>query len=303
MKFSIPHARFSIATLVYLTLMEIHQGSNAQGYLPLAIENATWIVNFSDNDFTYDDYYAYKIQGDSLHEGRLYKKVYYWELTDNISQPYQIESNYLLGLLRDDTISGKVYVIMLSSLLWMDHCLTDALSEALLYDFAIHTGDTVRDCRTEGALTESVVDTIYSDTLFGNIRRVWSLWEDFSLIEGIGFSRGLFTEANLVISAAWGIWLEDYCIGTNFECGLHTAVTEILESEVEVFPNPTKDVLQLKSDSYFTSAWIANPTVQYVAQVPLSASQTIDVSQLPSGMYFLQVFGRAGNFSAKFVKR
>jgi hypothetical protein len=274
-----------------------------QSYLPLAVENATWIINFSDNDFTEQNYYAYKVQGDTMFEGTSYKKVYYWELTDDMSDPYQAESNHLIALMRDDSLNGKTYAVVFPYIQDLELCTTAPLSEVLLYDFALEPGDTVTDCRTMNAAYEMTIVSVLSDTLFNAIRRVWSIWEDLSLIEGIGYSRGLFTEASGFISAAYGTYLVDYCIGTNFECGLHTATNEIVADQTIVFPNPVTDELYWQTHVVFESAVIYTPTGQFVELHACAGSPSVDVSRLPSGLYFLELREARGSMMTRFLKQ
>lgn len=95
-----------------LTGVLINSFLMAQSYQPLVIENVTWIINFSDDDFTIQDYYAYRIDGDTIYQDKAYKKLHYIELSDEQEGPYQVEYQQLAGFIREDTSEQKVFAVI-----------------------------------------------------------------------------------------------------------------------------------------------------------------------------------------------
>lgn len=278
--------------------------SHSQPYLPLTIENATWIQTYGVDDFTYFHHYAFKVQGDTTFEGRTYKKLYRWELADNTGAPYQIEGVSLAALIRDDTTTRRVYGVLLEEQVELIGCSFDPPQEALLYDFSIEIGDTLQDCTTDVIGAWVVIESVTTENIYGMERRVWPLGNSFTLIEGVGNSVSFFFLSNYVHHAAFGPVSMDYCIGDNFECGLHTSTAEIeRESEILVFPNPVSDVLQLKSDRQYILSTILGYDGSRLGDVHISASQEINVSQLLPGIYTLIIEGDDGRRTfARFVK-
>ena len=62
---------------------------------------------------------------------------------------------------------------------------------------------------------------------------------------------------------------------------------------VEIYPNPAQSVLNFSSDYEYgkLSVLILNAQGQEVKKFAFSGSRTIDVSELPSGIYFVKVLG------------
>lgn len=62
--------------------------------------------------------------------------------------------------------------------------------------------------------------------------------------------------------------------------------------ELSVYPNPASGTIRIKSASLInTTVRIFNPNGQLVKQVKYSAGESIDISSLPSGVYFMQIDG------------
>lgn len=88
-------------------------------------------------------------------------------------------------------------------------------------------------------------------------------------------------------------------------CG-PAAVPELTENEMRIFPNPVHDVLFIVSrQSKNFSAEIYNVPGEKVYERKLSAEhfQSVDVSALMNGIYFLRLETEKGITTAKFVKQ
>ncbi|MDG1332371.1 MAG: T9SS type A sorting domain-containing protein [Crocinitomicaceae bacterium] len=86
-----------------------------------------------------------------------------------------------------------------------------------------------------------------------------------------------------------------YCSAS---CG-NLSVPESTKAEVRLFPNPANDVLHIESDSainkvllYQMNGW----------KISASNASTINVTTLPSGVYFVEVQTEQGNVVERFVK-
>ncbi len=86
--------------------------------------------------------------------------------------------------------------------------------------------------------------------------------------------------------------------------GCPTAVPEIgtAKSKVRLYPNPVSQILVLEANG-FDHAIITNVVGQKLQEVRLANAQTsVDVSNLPGGVYFVTVCGESGQETLKFVK-
>ncbi len=82
---------------------------------------------------------------------------------------------------------------------------------------------------------------------------------------------------------------------------LSVSATDRISSDVKIFPNPVKDILQISTDEVWTKAEIYDIAGRILRSLPLNGS-AIDVSNLKSGTYFILLKNgdKVGNI--KFVK-
>lgn len=108
------------------------------------------------------------------------------------------------------------------------------------------------------------------------------------------------------------------CLMTN-ECGttttmvlhltvncLGTATFADLDKSIKLYPNPTKDILNIKLPENITitinNIKIANSLGQIIREQKTQNNPTIDVGQLQNGIYFITLTTNYGNWNGKFVK-
>ncbi|MBS1683615.1 MAG: T9SS type A sorting domain-containing protein [Bacteroidetes bacterium] len=192
-------------------------------------------------------------------------------------------------------------------------------SNFLFADFSLHQGDTTRlQYITTGNFTNCdsnifVVDSIGYSVIFGDTVQTWylkntdhylqSVDPDVSLYEGIGYSFGFSLIYSLGDGAGYGDWLVDYC--TDSVCWDPCRPTGITEVEpdrgtVILSPNPASDLIHL----YAPYTEILN-TVMTDAEgriVIETSLQDINVSILPTGVYSLSIFTKAGIVRHRFTK-
>ncbi|MFZ1513918.1 MAG: T9SS type A sorting domain-containing protein, partial [Saprospiraceae bacterium] len=82
---------------------------------------------------------------------------------------------------------------------------------------------------------------------------------------------------------------------------LSVSATDRISSDVKIFPNPVKDILQISTDKVWTKAEIYDIAGRILRSLPLNGS-AIDVSNLKSGTYIILLRNgdKVGNI--KFVK-
>lgn len=294
-----------ITTIVVVLLLGSEQKTYAQAYTPLAVEGATWIMS------GYGDYHfmgwGYRIVGDSTVNNEVYKKLYYYDL--EVIDPdlqgdkdYRVISEAYAGLLRDDLTERKVYGYDMqigNNNSWRcDSTFYVGIeedTEILLYDFGKTKGDTLKNCMLEDTalgIGKEVVITI--DTMgvtYNYFRRIIGFepaLEQPILVEGIGYTSGLLSTVQGLFHAAKGLGLAEYCIGTQWECGLTTAVKQtITTAKINIYPNPTLDLINIESEEPILNSTIYDMNAQLIIKAD---SQTqLNTSELTPGAYIMEI--------------
>jgi hypothetical protein len=210
--------------------------------------------------------------------------------------------NYKGGL-RDDGI-GRVYFVP-----------ADSLSELLIYDFTVQTGDTVTlfqeiDSNTWMANTYMYlyVDSVMINGTFR--KRINMSSGGASWIEGIGCTQGLFKEAWLNVSNYY-LNLEcmshkDTTLYPEFSLGPCSLTSDLKETtikgDVKIYPNPTTGRFEITSDQEIQMIEVmdllGNTIHRFVVNNTVSG---IDLSYLASNIYFLKFYDKKGYLIIKKV--
>lgn len=83
-----------------------------------------------------------------------------------------------------------------------------------------------------------------------------------------------------------------------------TGVNEVAAIEVNLFPNPTSNVLSIQSKEIMNKLVVRDASGRMVAnQNTNSSSSTIDVSALKAGIYFITIEAEKGSVTKRFVKQ
>lgn len=77
---------------------------------------------------------------------------------------------------------------------------------------------------------------------------------------------------------------------------------ELTSNNVSIYPNPTAGQLYINSEIIIATIKIYNNSGAVVQQINNWQGESIDVSQLPSGLYYLQLFGETTTVQKIFVK-
>ena len=208
--------------------------SNGQNYKPLALEGAHWWVGLWDTNnplWAEIDHYQYVVRGDTILDNITYKKVFYRDITDSIY--HLIKSEFLAGLVRDDTLDKKVYAINFNfPHLWL--CTEN--EEVLLYDFNLAVGDSMNTCLTNWT-GPNTIQSIDYEFIYGEERKILHEFNG-RFIEGIGSDFGVFEWG--LGSKGWEFFLLDYCLGTDEECECQWVGIEDREAlpTFKIYPNP-----------------------------------------------------------------
>jgi len=277
-------------------------------YIPMVEEGKYWIyLNYyiSGDHLLPVSGHAITFEGDTIINSLSYKKVYKhllkgghpcmyppcWQFT----YPYQTESKSVISFIREDTLEKQIYNLPLLN--W-EFCDT---AEHLIFDYSLGIGDTVNSCIYDfilaGLITETpagIVDSIGAIDLFGKNRNTifttgfLPYGQDFfvqriSIVEGVGLElAGIFFNPLSV--------LIDFCEGGINPCQLLSSNFGIENPKpINIFPNPTKGVLQISSEEVELKR-IRIYTVTGVFKTEFLNAHTIDLSNLQEGIYILEIF-------------
>ncbi len=108
----------------------------------------------------------------------------------------------------------------------------------------------------------------------------------------------------------WGYWFmrdngdHEMCAlkiaDKELECLNLTAVIEVNTPSVSISPNPTSDVINIRNTEFATEYTISNYYGEMILQGELIEGQnTLDISELESGMYFVQLSNNSGMIKAE----
>ena len=87
----------------------------------------------------------------------------------------------------------------------------------------------------------------------------------------------------------------------NSDCNLGTSEVNHLVNKIRIYPNPTKNIMNIGCNDYINSISIYNTQGQ-LWQINANPTETIDVSGLKTGTYFIKIISDKGTASSKFLK-
>ena len=264
---------------------------NAQkeDYIPLAVENAQWLVliDYPETPFP-DKYYGYKIKGDTIINDTLYKKVYKREfesVNGDYVEPYETVNEYLYATVRDDIVERKIYGKILNG----SGC--GYGKDYLLFDYNIQIGDT-NDFHMCNIQEQYTVHDIFYGTFKGYPTRYFELETPMCydyLLEGIGSESGLFEDPRCFENPAI---LKRYCIGTDEECleGFLVSVNDLdKQKEIIIYPDIVSDFVNIiyKDAVKPDKIYITDIFGKTVIVKNIKSQSKINLSKLQNGMYFI----------------
>lgn len=306
-----------LGIVIFLGLPPLH----AQAYQPMAKEGAHWIIgNQTLSPPWLSEKYSLTIRGDSVVNGKNYKKVFleHFEFnTESKTHTNKIAYSYLYALMRDDTLQRKVYAIIREAL--QRYCSEN--EENLLYDFSAKEGDSLTWCIlntrkfSSGCRADSIrmlkhrfsdlpVKAIYTRLGYSSYSDSESLVIERTVPIFEGFGSELFSpflSGNVLIN---------YCVGSDADCGLIVSSKQLVIRPIKIFPNPTSDLLNVEKDNRDgqdisnSMLEIVDATGKIVKRQQLQNSQNkIAVQNLPKGFYLLRLNKGNGSFyQSYFIK-
>jgi hypothetical protein len=282
--------------LLFIGSFLVTQVLTAQNFIS---ENKQWNVmeDFWGNVHTE----IFKIEGDTIINSTNYQKV--WRTDDSTLVDW-----WLISFIREE--ANVVYIIY------------GGEGEKVMYDFNLETGDTATIANYFCNQMEIVIYNVDTINYLGVDRKRWRL-DDFGYeywIEGIGSTFGPLYSYYYTCTADLSFSLlcfyendtlrfikegEDDC----FQSSVGIDETINSESRITISPNPSSNVILIKLPSSYppsgtTTLTIYNTNAQQVITQQITELQTIvDISPLPTGMYFVRATDGETVMVGKFVKR
>ena len=204
-----------------------------------------------------------------------------------------------VDLLREDSL-GRVYT-------------PDGDGEQLLYDFSLEVNDTIRINSPYSFGCPLYVQSIDTIELFnGEKRKKFNFGDpygfNYSWIEGIGASHGplfnLYCALDIsTFTACFSNSEEMLFSAFDDDCFIETSVSNVLPSDVNVFPKPFSDELHITSSVTNIQSYKIFDLHGRLVKEGNNAYDVIDMSSISTGAFIILLEARDGNvYSDKLIK-
>lgn len=274
----------------------------SQDYLPIAVDQAHWLVALKDKEspMPYEYLWHYYSRGDTTVDGNVYIKVYK-QMADTFSTnnpPYTpFGPVSLLGLLRDDESSKLVYGVCYEEN-FSQECPVN--EEFLLYDFSLQVGDSMNFCLAETYYAGDTIAGISQGQFYGVDTRIFTMAVRMNnYYEGIGSDFGLFEDMfdPLKDRELYHYYLYGYCRDDNCDLIVDVKENDLPEYCIKVSPNPVEDEFSIRinhkdQNTKEFKIEICDLLGKSIAEMYHSGQQNIvyvDASSWPGGLYILRL--------------
>jgi hypothetical protein len=221
-----------------------------------------------------------------------------------MSNPFNFGPKLFAFGYRNDFAAKKVYYLDVTGgvnkdTLWYDFNLNvgDSLKQTYAYT---HTGYIINNQRRIVSSIDSVLicGTYYKQFNFG-----CTIGGGFqtSLIEGVGFK-----DKFDVTGYEGGCPFEPQSVySTGFStCNINSVADLSSNRLIEIFPNPSNLELNINASLQLTEYSILNNVGAFLLKGNLSDKQSVNISSLATGLYFIKVRDKSGNnYQSKFIKQ
>lgn len=277
--------------IIYFSVFFIAQCATAQ-YHSMLSESHYWrgvVYGWGTND-----YYQH-IDGDTTIAFNTYKKVY-TSSTLNGTQ-------YLMGMLREELDSGKVY--MLNG------------TESLLYDFSLGEGEstTIHGAGAEMVITITDVDSVMVGNELRKRLSFQDAWGPSYWIDGVGSSYGPFDAALGPIadySPQLLCFYENNSIVwsnpvSSQSCDAQLSTKSFEDLKIEVNPNPFDEGFVIRTnytggENFKMSIYDLAGRQVHQQQLMGNSQQMVSLPDLPAGLYLLTLSRNDNVVSIKLEK-
>lgn len=281
-------------TISFIAFLFITAALFSQPYIPFPVSGGQWVNDRTDYIPDYPDSLQssekYCLNGTITIDGKEYSMLYHsvYNLTTVFS------NNSPAGYIREE---DKVIYYRPDA----------ATNENGIYNFNVAPGDTFE--LYIAIYSDSVgliVDSINNEFSFGMDRKVYYLTAVFGgayipviWYEGIGSSRGLLTEA-VEDYGAPSVDLQQFYPDSS-ECSVYLPVYDQEEAFIKLYPDPAHDFIVVNSPDNFSAYMIFSSENKQISLSRLY-SNTIDIKDLSSGIYYILFYSQDKIYRLKFIK-
>ncbi len=241
---------------------------------------------------------SYKIGNDTIHNGKLYRKV----LENKYDVSHSVDTNFIFKnkLIRED--SSRVYLDLIDDLDYNKN----EIGEILLYDFNLNIGDTfpffemrddeerfihIDDAQVNYIVTE--IDSILIDSIYLKkitLTNSHNFIFNYNMIEGVGTNRGFITffatthhDSQLLCCSSNDTYL--YMSPDYNSCRISCDIANDIQQNTIVYPTLAKNNVMIFSKTFPLKIMVLNNVGNKVIEKEIYNSESIDISFLPTGLY------------------
>ena len=262
----------------------------SQNYQPVITDGAFWDVSAYNHDDLIDcstPYRRYVIGDEITINGMIYKQLKVYDINGIDTgepceePPFIVSSNYYIDdvYVREDITEKKVYI--LSNRYLQDY------QEFTLCDFNLEVGDILVNGYEVGDVEISAIQ------VYNGVKHYFIDGTNYSYAEGIGGIGGIVAP---LIQFEYFDYLACYGnIETNENnCSAFVGIDDYLLAHVNLFPNPAKNTIQVKTAIYLdvTIYNVLGKKVIYHANI---LNDELNISHLVRGVYFVKLEDRISN--------
>jgi len=272
----------------------------SQNYYPLIENDKKWdVLNVLETggwppfDTTYltEKFWT---NGDTIVNSIVYKKVY------TSTEEYPVNWD-LWCLMREDT-NKKV---------WIRRPPNEV--DYIMYDFTVEAGDSILVGFIEPVYI--YIDSINLITVNQEVRKKYWFsckarpYYKETWIEGVGSDKGICWSGS---ASVVGGWFRLLCMSENQEliytnpnyesCYLITSINKIDKPIIQIYPNPAKNLLRIENikNIEIESMSLTNMNGQIIKEFDSKKTQ-LNISEIASGLYFLKISYKNGEFTEKLM--
>ncbi len=258
--------------------------AHSQTAIPFPSQDATWLYGIYDDFGNLYGYHSFYLNGDSTYQGETWAVLYH--------------ENSPEGLIRQDT-TQKVWIIP-----------NGLTTPEFLYDFGAVAGDTIQGIRTFDFFNPRL-DTVVVQSVSAATPREWYLESisahaagfGYSWTEGVGDYSWLPASSpiNLVSGTTYLICFSNMAYTSPGNPCL-VANDEAMSRRLKVHPNPSNGKFRLEFDQplMLESMQVIDAQGKVVRSYD-EFRETIDLSGLEAGIYFLSVQSADNLLSRKLI--
>jgi hypothetical protein len=270
----------------------------SQKYTPFDFSNGVWICGYFTKggvfEFYGTDYVREEVkfycQGDTLINDTIYRKLFYIGYAKPTMTPQKNISGYY-GAIRNDSIHKRVWF-------------KNNNNYGILYDFNLDVGDSIRySCSESEAKINSIDSALYCNTYHKkyNYIDVNNIAPSF-IVEGIGSSGGLIP-VNCLTSFSYLICYSERNNAVCDTCKTPTAIKETEINKLQIYPNPTNDVLKVISEDPILSIEVTDFLGKLIYINYNINNERAEIMIQQNGIFIIKIKTSNKTIIRKFIKK